>query len=201
MKSLKAFLVFLCIFVFTASANGEDYVIAVVYGSGLNKSNYEKYKDSLPFNPEFKGGNYTRFNLLHSSKQREWEKVLTPFQCRNGKQGNQKKLTIVAMSWGATAGHKLAQLYNEKCGKISSHFYMLDGVAKPIGAFAKTPLTNNCINLYQRRSLIKGRALKGCKNFNLTQQCVDNKSSDCHNDTLDAGVDYAGDHFSQILGS
>ncbi len=112
------------------------------------------------------------YRLVHYSKKKEVDEVLENFRCRGGRQGSQDLgLVLVINSWGAGLGYKLASRYEKECGRKTDVVVLVDGVAKPIGAFSKRIPSKQCLNYYQTKGLVRGRSIEGCDNKNLTQEC------------------------------
>lgn len=114
------------------------------------------------------------YRLVHYAKKNEVSEVLENFRCSKGKQ-NAKDLGLVVMinSWGSNVGYQLVKRYESECGRKADYVVMVDGVSKPIGAFSKKIPAQRCLNYYQTKGFIHGKALEGCENKNLTQDCDD----------------------------
>ena len=89
-------------------------------------------------------------------------------------------LMIMANSWGAGAATKLSRIYQETCGEPVELFVMVDGVKKPIGPHTKPPVAKRCINYYERRSTVRGNAIVGCENQDLSNTCSGGGMATCH---------------------
>ena len=134
------------------------------------------------------------YKLVHKSRNKEINEILENFQCNDGKSARPELgLIIVANSWGSTKGYKLAKKYKKACGKEVEFFYMVDGVTKPIGAFGRKIPAKTCINYYQTKGLVRGKAIKGCENHNLTDRCERNGygAIQCHIAVEWWGTDFA----------
>ena len=112
------------------------------------------------------------YRLVHFAKSSELDAVVENFKCRNGAQKRTDLgLVLVINSWGAGIGNKLAKRYTKECGREVDYVVLVDGVAKPIGAYSRSFPARNCTNFYQTRGLVHGRAIKNCQNHNLTPSC------------------------------
>ncbi len=87
----------------------------------------------------------------------------------NGQNCNEEiGIIIMANSWGSTLAVELAEKYTQTCGWLPDLFVMVDGVAKPIGAFSDEVPAYNCVNYFQDETIgIHGGPLENCKNIQL----------------------------------
>ncbi len=169
--------------VFTLNTFAKDYVVVGVSGFGTRKPGHEWQPsgahDLLPRT----GKIYSRFELVHYAKTSELQSVIDEFDCEDGKQKKSNLgLIILANSWGSNNGYKLAKMYQKQCGQLTDVFYLVDGVAKPIGAFNKKIPAKQCFNAYQRKGAVRGNEIEGCVNYNFTKTCekYGYKGTQCH---------------------
>ncbi len=76
----------------------------------------------------------------------------------------------MANSWGSGKAIKLTKMYAKQCGRSADLFVMVDGFKKPFLPQGRTPIAKKCINYYQTKGIIRGKDIKGCKNYNLTDK-------------------------------
>ena len=136
------------------------------------------------------------FNAAHGINKRKFKNFFKNFNCKNGVQQKDLGLIIIGYSWGAERSYDLSKAYLKKCGRKADRAYMIDGIKKIITQFTKTPVAVVCKNYYKTISPIRGRALKGCENFDKTEICKLEDGStlagmECHQAVLKAGYKLA----------
>jgi hypothetical protein len=159
----------------------ERFIVVGVSGFGTNEEGDGEPSgahDNLPLMSEIAG----TYRLTHGANNARLDEVLSNFNCSGGVQGTENLgLIIMANSWGAGKANKLARRYQERCGREVELFVMVDGINKPIPtAYGKRPPARRCVNYYQRRSTLIGRAIEGCENHDLSQSCQDGGIAECH---------------------
>jgi len=164
-----------------AQAPSERFIVVGVSGFGTNEEGDGEPSgahDNLPVMGEIAG----TYRLTHGARQARLNEVLANFNCSAGQQGTPNLgLIIMANSWGAGKANKLARQYQERCGREVELFVMVDGINKPIPtAFGRRPPSRRCVNYYQRRSTLIGKAIEGCENHDLGESCQDGGIAECH---------------------
>ncbi len=160
------------LFLISAYTDAKDYVLVGVSGFGTRRPDNAWQPSGAHENlPRF-GNIYARHELVHYAKTRELRAILEDFDCQDGVQRKRDLgLIIVANSWGSGEGHKLAKMYQKNCGQLVEAFYLVDGVAKPIGSFKRDIPAKTCFNYYQRKGAVRGTAQDNCANTDYTNQC------------------------------
>ena len=147
------------------------------YGTGRNGEGQPSgAHDNLPYADVIS----SNVRLTHSASREEMEDVLNSICGTAAPAGRKPGLIIMANSWGAAAGRKLAEKYEERCGELVELFVMVDGVKKPIGASKKTPRARRCVNYFETRSTVHGAAIEGCENNDLGARCSGGGLGTCH---------------------
>ncbi len=123
--------------------------------------------------------------VTHFESDDIFDTIISNFQCSGGKQSAQVGLMVMANSWGSAASARLAEKYQEDCGRLADLYVMIDGVNKrsipPIWSFRDKIATSKCINYYQRCDSTCGDEIPGCTNNNWTSQCPhENGTMDNH---------------------
>lgn len=195
---LKIIICFLClIFSFSSYSKlrPQKYIMITIHGLGGYSS---KNINEIPNVPETlkAAGIVKAFNAAHGISKSKFKKFFKNFNCKNGVQEKDVGLIIIGYSWGAEISYKLSKAYLKKCGRKADRAYMIDGVKKLITQYNKTPIATVCKNYYKTISPIRGRALKGCENFDKTEICkLENGSTlagmQCHQVVLKAGYKLA----------
>lgn len=162
----------------------ERFIVVGVSGYGTGEDGEGEPSgahDNLPMSADIAG----TYRLTHGAKNSQLDEVLANFNCSNGAQGTERLgLIIMANSWGAGKGNKLAKRYKEKCGREVELFVMVDGIAKPIPtAYGKRPPSRRCVNYYQTRSTLRGKSIEGCENHDLEDRCTSGGLANCHIET------------------
>lgn len=156
----------------SAYSEAKDFVLVGISGFGTRRPENAWQPSGAHENLPSYGKIFARHELVHYAKKDELRDILNDFECRNGKQGRSDLgLIILANSWGSGTGHKLAKMYQKKCGQLVEAFYLVDGVAKPIGSFKRDIPAKTCINFYQRKGAVRGTAQNNCTNTNYTDEC------------------------------
>lgn len=192
-------LIFLLALMFSFSSHSENtlskrYILVTFHGLGSGST----FNESENFPEELRNAGVIKmYNAGHDVRGRNLDVILQNFECKNGKQ-NQKDLGLIVIgySWGARATYEFSKDYLEECGQKVERAYMLDGVQKIATQFRHTPVAKVCKNYYKTLSPIRGRALEGCENHDLTDLCkLENgeygDSWECHGKVIKAGMDLA----------
>ncbi len=162
----------------------ERFIVVGVsgYGTGENgEGEPSGAHDNLPLSAEIAG----TYRLTHGANNARLDEVLANFNCSGGTQGTERLgLIIMANSWGAGKGNKLAKRYQERCGREVELFVMVDGITKPLpSAYGKRPPARRCVNYYQTRSTLHGKSIDGCENHDLDNRCTSGGLANCHIET------------------
>jgi len=159
-----------CLLLSGVATAASRYVVVGVSGYGTGRDGRGQPSGAhanLPQDSQFEV-----HQLVHKASPAELSEVLQSFRCSNGTQAEADLgLMIMANSWGAGKAVKLAQMYQAQCGRLPALFVMIDGVSKPIGSFRKAIPAQRCVNFYQTASTIRGAAINGCENTDLTPVC------------------------------
>lgn len=161
----------------------ESYIVVGVSGFGTRRPENAWQPSGAHENLPLVSSVEKTYRLVHFAKKSELDEVMDEFSCSKGKQARDGLgLVLVINSWGAGVAHKLAVRYHKECGRLVDHVVLVDGVAKPVGPFRKSFPTLSCLNFYQTKGVIRGRAIDGCKNQNLTPLCEQQGRGaiDCH---------------------
>lgn len=148
----------------------------------------EKVDDNLT-----KAGVEKLYNAGHVTTPKNFDTILSHFNCKNGVQGNEDLgLIVLGYSWGARGSYELTKAYENACGRKADRAYMLDGIQKMFSQFAHAPIAQVCKNYYKTNTPIRGRALDGCENHDKTDVCKDEEGNvvtgmPCHSMVLQAG--------------
>lgn len=201
----KVFLVLLSLFISVPSfANtSKKYVLAIFHGLGSGSTFQEE--QNLPESIKMAGVE-KMYNAGHDVSDRNLKEILKNFNCVNGKQNQEDLgLIIIGYSWGARATYEFSKDYLKKCGQKVERAYMFDGVQKIASQFKHTPVANVCVNYYKTLSPVRGRALEGCENHDLTDLCKtsDGKNIDsmeCHGLVIKKAMELAYEDMAQRLG-
>ncbi|EQC49796.1 hypothetical protein M901_2019 [Bacteriovorax sp. DB6_IX] len=159
----------------------KDFITVGVSGFGTRRAeNYWQPSgahDNLPTS-----GAYKSYKLVHYAKKKELQQIVDNFECSKGKKGRKDLgLIVMANSWGSYKAIKLTKMYKKACGEEIDLFIMVDGVKKPIAAQGIRPKAKKCVNFYQTRGVVRGKAIKGCENHDMTKYCYDSDSGvQCH---------------------
>ena len=159
---------------YAESVRPERYIVVGVSGFGTRRPENawqpSAVHERLPSHYRIENS----YKLVHFANQSEVNEVLEEFQCHDGKQ-NRKDLGLIIManSWGSSKALKLAKKYSKLCGRSSDLFFMIDGVRKPLFANGTKPKAQQCFSFYQRKGLVRGKAIKGCTNVDFTKKCND----------------------------
>lgn len=181
-------------------SEAKEYVVVGVSGFGTRKEENAWQPSGAHENLPYYGNIRARFELVHYAKNPELENILNEFNCREGKSDPNLGLLIIANSWGSGKAHKLAKMYQRKCGDLVDAFYLVDGVSKPIGAFNKDIPAKVCKNYYQTRGAVRGTAVRNCENTNMTNECDPNGAESavqCHIFVEWEGTERAARHMRQ----
>lgn len=182
MKNLITLAVLL--FLINSIAEAKDYVLVGISGFGTRRPENAWQPSGAHENLPSRGKIFSRHELVHYAKTRELQSILDEFECSDGKKGRDDLgLILLVNSWGSGKGHKLAKMYQEQCGDKVDAFYLVDGVAKPIGAFKRDIAAKYCRNYYQTKGAVRGQAQDNCTNFDMTRECDISgyeKGVDCH---------------------
>jgi hypothetical protein len=195
---LKATILLLCL-VFSFSSfselRPEKYLMVTVHGMGGYSS---KNIDEIENVPEFlkAAGIERAFNAAHGISKGKFKNFFKNFNCKNGVQQKDIGLIIIGYSWGAARSYDLSKAYFKKCGRKADRSYMIDGIKKIVTQYKKTPIATVCKNYYKTISPIRGRALKGCENFDKTEVCRQENGTtlagmQCHQAVLKVGYKLA----------
>ena len=172
MKLITVLCLTLLAFAAYAEVRPRDYVMVAVAGFGTRRPDD-------PWQPsgvhEYMPSHHKlvrSYQLVHYAKKIELQNIIDDFQCVNGQQTRKDLGLIVTInSWGAGRGFQLTEMYLKQCGRKADLVFMIDGVSKPIGRFGKTPHATKCVSYYQTKGVVRGMALVGCENFDLTNSC------------------------------
>lgn len=170
-------------FLISASTLAKDYVVVGISGFGTRRPENAWQPSGAHERLPYSGKIAARFELVHYAKTNELNEILNEFICEKGIKEDNKGLILMVNSWGSNKGLKLAKMYQKKCGEKVDAFYLIDGVAKPIGAFKKDIPAKFCRNYYQTRGVVRGTAQNNCENFDLTDDCARNgitSAVNCH---------------------
>lgn len=201
----KVFLVLISLFISVPSFadSPKKYVLAIFHGLGSGHTFQEE--QNLPESIRMAGVE-KMYNAGHDVSDRDMKEILKNFNCVNGKQ-NQKNLglIIIGYSWGARASYEFSKDYLKKCGQKVERAYMLDGVQKIATQFKHAPVAKVCVNYYKTLSPIRGRALEGCENHDLTDLCKEpngeyGDSWKCHGTVINKAMEMAYEDMAQRLG-
>lgn len=106
--------------------------------------------------------------LTHFSKNNELNSVLKLFENSDGSCNENLSMILIANSWGAAKSQKLARLYYKKCHIKPLITFMLEGILKPtFFSYRLDVLSENCINIFQKKSKLRGNTIGNCKNYEL----------------------------------
>lgn len=170
-SSMKCLFIILS-FVISFQLSAKEFIVVGISGFATKrdgKGQPSGVHDHLPIHSKFVR-NY--FKLVHFSKKSELQEVIDQFNCRDGKQTeNNLGLILMINSWGAKNGERLAQMYFDQCSQKAEVAYIIDGVAKPIGAFGKAPIAKKCFSFYQTKGAVRGKAIEGCHSEDYTEKC------------------------------
>lgn len=196
---MKSFLTLLALlFLISSYSEAKDYVVVGISGFGTRRTENAWQPSGAHENLPHRGRIYARHELVHYAKTRELREILEVFECSDGKKGRDDLgLLLLVNSWGSGKAHKLAKMYQKQCGELVDAFYLIDGVAKPIGAFKRDIPAKVCRNYYQTKGMVRGTAQDNCQNFDLTPQCDISgyeKGVDCHIFVEWRGSEHAADH-------
>jgi len=109
------------------------------------------------------------FYLTHFSDESQLQQVLNHLK-NDGQCRADLGLIIVGNSWGVHNTQRLAEMYQQQCGRLVDLVISIDGVAKPMPTPFRSILpAQKCLNFYEKDSFIHGSPLKNCKNFSLQQ--------------------------------
>lgn len=133
--------------------------------------------DNLPENMLQITGSY---KIAHSSNEAKLDGIIKNLNCDTKKQPQRPGLIIMINSWGAKNGYRLAKKYNEACKEPVEAFIFVDGIGKPMYSYNKVPPAKKCINYYQTRSFVHGRAMDNCENIDMSNSCSDGGVAICH---------------------
>lgn len=163
-------------------ASSLQYVVVGVSGFGTGpdgKGQPSGAHDNLPLQ---RGAIASVHRLTHSGSRTEYQEILAPFQCVSGQQASgDHRLIIMANSWGAGRGVDLARRYQRECGRQVELFIMVDGIQRHTTfSFGTKPPAVRCLNYYQRLSTVRGRAIEGCENEDMSNECQRGGLGDCH---------------------
>jgi hypothetical protein len=172
----------------------KKYVLVVFHGMGSGND----FKEEDTFSEDLKtAGVVKMYNAGHDVSNRDLKEILKNFECRDGKQ-NKPDLGLIIMgySWGARVNYEFSKDYLKKCGQKVDRAYMIDGIQKIASQFKHAPVANVCINYYKTTEPIRGRALEGCENHDLTEVCKQEDGDfgdgmECHGKVLNAGMELA----------
>jgi len=159
----------------------KQYITVGVSGFGTRRAeNYWQPSgahDNLPTNSAYKS-----YKLVHYAKKKELKEIINNFNCKKGSKGRKDLgLIVMANSWGSYKAIKLTKMYKKACGEEIDLFIMVDGVKKPLLAQGIRPKAKSCINFYQTRGMVRGKAIKGCENHDYTKKCYKSDSAvQCH---------------------
>lgn len=149
-----------------------SYIVVGISGFGTRRPDNPWQPSGAHENLPFVSAVEKTYRLVHYSKKKEVDEVLENFRCSGASQGRPNLgLILVINSWGAGLGDKLARRYEKECGTKADVVVLVDGVAKPVGAFSKKIPSKQCLNYYQTKGLVRGRSIEGCDNKNLTREC------------------------------
>ncbi len=201
----KSFLILLSLFISTPSfaVRPHNYILAVFHGLGSGKTFNEE--QNLPQRVS-SAGVVKMYNSGHDVSDRNLKEILKNFDCANGKQKNKDLgLVIIGYSWGARASYEFSKDYLEKCGQKAERAYMLDGVQKLISQFKHAPVAKVCNNYFKTLSPIRGRALEGCENHDMTDLCKNSDGSygdswECHGKVINRAMELVYEDMDQSLG-
>lgn len=159
-------------FVMAESSDPDQFIIVGVSGFGTRRPENawqpSAVHEKLPRHSLIQSSH----RLVHYASDEEIAEVIDEFSCRNGRQREkQLGLIVMANSWGSGKAIDLARSYKEKCGREVDLFFVIDGVRKPIFANGTKPPADKCYSYYQRKGLVRGKAIRGCSNKNYTKQC------------------------------
>lgn len=171
MKYILKIIALMLITQISTLAIGKQYIMVAVSGFGTRRPDRPWQPSGVHERIPVHADLVQSYELVHYAKKNELEAIVEEFQCRDGKKGRDLGLIITANSWGSSKAYKLAKLYQKKCSDKADLFYVIDGVAKPIGAFGKTPPAKKCFSFYQRKGLVRGKAIDGCLNEDYTSLC------------------------------
>jgi len=188
---LKTIFCILCLTVSFSSFSAEKYIMVIFHGlGGFNSGSMEQAET---VSSELRNVGVEKvYNGGHGVSKRKFSQVLDNFDCRNGNLLREDLgLIIIGYSWGARKSYDFSKTYLKKCGRKADRGYMLDGVQKLITQFRHAPVAQVCKNYYKTISPIRGRSLKNCENFDLTDICRDSGTTDgmrCHQMVLQKGM-------------
>ena len=127
------------------------YVVVGVSGLGTDRDGKGQPSGAHDNMPVDRSHIFQTILLTYHANKNELEGALRDFRCDSGSQVEENLgLMIMANSWGAGKGCKLAKLYNETCGREVDLFVLVDGVSQPTASWKKKAITQRCVNYYQR---------------------------------------------------
>lgn len=152
--------------------------------------------DNLPENMLQIAGSH---KIAHSSKEAKLDEIIKNLSCDSKKQPQRPGLIIMINSWGAENGYKLAKKYNDVCKEPVEAFIFVDGIGKPMYSYNKVPPAKKCMNYYQTRSFVHGRAMDNCENIDMSKSCSDGGVATCHIEVEWYGSAKAGKEIKNLI--
>lgn len=177
---------------YSETHDSKKYVLVIFHGLGGYESGNLDEATNLP---EGLGnaGIEKMYNAGHGVSEGKFKLVLDNFACKNGVQTEKNLgLIIIGYSWGAHKSYDFSQTYLKKCGRKADRAYMIDGIQKLVSQFKKAPVALVCKNFYKTVEPIRGRALDGCQNRDMTEVCKQENGTfmegmPCHQAVLKEG--------------